>query len=195
MRTTIICSGLAFLALALAAGVQAAAGSHPTLRAAPAVVERGSALTLSGSGWPAGSAVRLLAGPLRSEAEPIRTVRAANGSFRAVLPIAAAATPGSYLFLACLDACRVKATAAVTIVVSRAQALALVRKAATAKAGACGFTIAGLGASLYTRPVAGWRVDVRLRFSDHADTARWNVVGAKAVPGDPLAGEIAAGCP
>ncbi len=47
--------------------------------------------------------------------------------------------------------------------------------------------------------VAGWKVELRLLVEDgHAATARsarWNVVGARATPADPLAGKIAVGWP
>lgn len=184
------------LALAALAAAMPAAAADALFRATPQIVERGSTLTLSGSGWPSGVGVQLLVGPPRSEADPIKTVRAAGGSFRTTLPITAAAKPGPYVFLACVNDCRVKRSATVEIVLSRAQALALGRKAAEQRAVACGFRVTGGSASLYRKPVAGWKVELRLLFEDgHASRARWNVVGARAAPADPLARKIAAGCP
>jgi hypothetical protein len=70
-------------------------------------------LILTGAGWKPGAAVVIAVGPPRSEADPVKTVRAsATGALRTTLRTQRGATPGAYVIVACASACRLRATAA-----------------------------------------------------------------------------------
>lgn len=113
MRALLVPSAAALAAAALLAPA-GPADARERIRAtlAPTPVDRGSALTVTGSGWAPGTA-RLLAGPPASEADPVARVRVGrDGRFRARVPIAATAARGPYVMLVCQRACRVKVTLA-----------------------------------------------------------------------------------
>lgn len=89
----------------------------PAIRLVPAVAHPGAPVAIVGTGWSAGTAVELLAGPPHSEADRFATARAdAHGAFRKPTRLAKNAVPGSYVFVACQRQCRLKATAVLHIV-------------------------------------------------------------------------------
>ena len=75
---------------------------------------------------------------------------------------------------------------------TRAQAIAIVKKLLRSKATACQLTIRSVSA---TRIPIGWRVTAKVTRFGSRGTSLWNVKSTKAVPADPLAAEIKAGCP
>ena len=75
---------------------------------------------------------------------------------------------------------------------TRAQAISIVKKLLRSKASACHLTIRSVSA---TRITIGWRVAAKVTTFGARGTSLWNVKGTKAVPADPLAADIKAGCP
>ena len=104
----------------IAAGAGAAAGAAsdatprataaPSVRIAPAVVQRGQRITVTGRNWPRNVVVDLLIGPPRSEADQVGRARTTStGTFRRYLRIASRTAPGRWVLLGCRRECRVKA--------------------------------------------------------------------------------------
>jgi hypothetical protein len=88
----------------------------PDLAVRPSRVAPGGALTVTGRNWPAGATVALLLGPARSEADPVGTaVASPGGRISATFTVNATLPPGAYVVLGCLDECRTKARAPVTL--------------------------------------------------------------------------------
>ena len=113
--------GLALLPVASAATAQPASRSAartPQLSADPRAVQPGATLTLEGSGFPRNAHIALLAGPPHAEASRIGGARTGSrGRFVATIHIREHADAGRLVALACVDACRVKASARFRIVV------------------------------------------------------------------------------
>jgi len=102
--------------ISIAAGSGAASepaplsSAAPSVRVAPAVVQRGQRITVTGRNWPRNVTVDLLIGPPRSEADPVgRALTTSSGTFRRYLRIASTTAPGRWVLLACRRECRVKA--------------------------------------------------------------------------------------
>jgi hypothetical protein len=120
-RTMVV--AVVLLAVALGAGwadagrSQAASGA-PQLSAEPADVAPGETLVLSGRGFPRNAHIALLAGPPGSEAVRIGGAQTGRrGAFTARIRIRPRAAAGRLVALACVDQCRVKASARFRIVV------------------------------------------------------------------------------
>lgn len=121
MRASLRSTTLVALVLAVAAAVSAshpgpspahAAARVPQLTATPASVRPGETVTLHGSGFPRNAHVALLAGPPHADATRIGGARTGlRGGFVATIHIRAHAAAGRVVALACLDGCRVKASA------------------------------------------------------------------------------------
>jgi hypothetical protein len=125
--TPLRCTALAALALLPAATValaQPAGEPHgqvaertPQLTADATAVAPGETLTLVGRGFPSDAHVALLAGPPNEDARRIGGAQTGRrGSFTAKIRIRARSAPGPLVARACVDGCRVKATARFRIV-------------------------------------------------------------------------------
>jgi hypothetical protein len=125
--TPLRCTALAALVLLPAATVatarpatppaRAAAAHAPELTAEPAAVQPGETLTLEGRGFPRNAHLALLAGPPGTEGERIGGAQTGRrGRFVATIRIRKPASAGTFVALACFDACRVKASARFRIV-------------------------------------------------------------------------------
>lgn len=89
---------------------RAGAPAAPTVRIAPAVVQRGERITVTGGNWARNAVVDLLIGPPRSEADLAGRARTTSaGTFRRYLRISRTTTPGRWVLLGCRRECRVKA--------------------------------------------------------------------------------------
>ena len=84
----------------------------PQLSADPATVSAGDTLTLHGTGFPRNAHMTLLAGPPRADATRIGGASTGSrGRFTATIRIRPHSSAGSFVALACHDACSVKASA------------------------------------------------------------------------------------
>lgn len=95
------------------------AATHPRVSVSPATVERGQAITVTGSGWRRSASVQLLIGPPRSEGTLVATVRTTSrGTFRRRLepPAFVQRRLGRWVLLACRRDCRIKAVKSFTLV-------------------------------------------------------------------------------
>jgi len=81
--------------------------------------------------------------------------------------------------------------AAAQAAVTKAQAIAIVKKVLRAHADACELEIISVTAR---KIAAGWRVYAKVSTFGNVGTSQWTVKGKKAVPGDQLAFEIAHDC-
>jgi hypothetical protein len=118
MRHTALISLLLLSTAGLAtAGAAQAPTSGPQLTAAPAAVEAGETVTLEGRGFPRNVHVALIAKPPHGEAIRIGgALTGLRGRFTATIHIRPRSAPRALVAFACVDACRVKATAQFRIV-------------------------------------------------------------------------------
>jgi hypothetical protein len=72
------------------------------------------------------------------------------------------------------------------------QAIAVVRAILNAQEVGCGLTVRGISAQ---QTGNGWRVSADVTTFGNDGTAEWNVIDGRAIPAEPLAAEIEAGCP
>jgi hypothetical protein len=125
--TPLRCTALAALALLPAATVavaqstaaapRQAATRSAQLTADPTAVQPGETVTLEGTGFPRNAHVALLAGP--PHADPARIGGAQTGRrgrFVATIRIRTRSSAGAYVARACVDSCRVSASARFRIV-------------------------------------------------------------------------------
>lgn len=95
----------------------AAAAAAPSVSVSPTTVQRGGVLAVTGRGWPHGVRVELLVGPPRSEASHVAWVTTTGaGTLRGAITIAARASTGPFVLLACRNSCRIKTQASFRIV-------------------------------------------------------------------------------
>jgi hypothetical protein len=93
------------------------AGHAPRLTASSRAVEPGSSLRLEGRGFPRHARIALLAGPPRGDARRIGGAHTGRrGRFVATIRIRAHADAARFVARACLDRCRVEASARFRIV-------------------------------------------------------------------------------
>lgn len=95
------------------------ASVHPKVSVSPTTVQRGHAITVTGSGWRRSANVQLLIGPPRSEGTRVATVRTTTrGTFRRRLtpPAFVQRRLGRWVLLACRRDCRIKAVKSFTLV-------------------------------------------------------------------------------
>lgn len=120
IRRTALVVLLLSMSFAGGAGARPAASSAPRtpqLTADPTTVQAGGTLTLHGTGFPRNVRVTLLAGPPHSEAARIGGASTGRrGRFTATIRIRPHSSAGTFVALACHDACRVKASARFRIV-------------------------------------------------------------------------------
>jgi hypothetical protein len=125
--TPLRCTALAALALLPAATVAVAQSASaprvqvaertPELTAAATAVKPGETLTLTGRGFPRNAHIALLAGPRGEDPQRIGGAQTGRrGSFTAKIRIRARSSPATLVARACVDACRVKASARFRIV-------------------------------------------------------------------------------
>ena len=76
---------------------------------------------------------------------------------------------------------------------TKKQAIAIVRGILGKQRDGCNIT--AVYSITATSSAVGWHVTAKIRDNGHRDTVKWTVVGKRAVPNDPLAAEIAVGCP
>ena len=116
LRRTAIVS-LLLLATSATTGLARAAQPSPQLTADPAAVAAGATLSLEGRGFPRNVHVALMARPVHGEAIRIGGARTGSrGRFTATIQIRPRSSPGAFVAFACVDACRVKASAPFSIV-------------------------------------------------------------------------------
>lgn len=114
-RSALLLAALTGLSLAGAAGTTTAVAK---LRVSPTLVQRGSTLTVKGSGFVPKVKVTIDVGRLNSKPTAHWTTLKTNasGAFRYAKSISQSAFAGQYVVRACQRACRVKATASFRIV-------------------------------------------------------------------------------
>ncbi len=89
----------------------------PQLTATPTAVEAGTTVTLEGRGFPRNVHVALMAKPAHGETIHMGgALTGLRGRFTATIHIRPRSAPRALVALACVDACRVKATAQFRIV-------------------------------------------------------------------------------
>jgi hypothetical protein len=95
------------------AGLGGAASTTAKLRIRPLLVARGSAITITGSGFrPALNVTLTIKQPMGTHSSRLATVRAKRtGGFRVSKVIARSTLAGLYVLTACQSRCRTKATA------------------------------------------------------------------------------------
>jgi hypothetical protein len=187
------------LLLVMVGMAPAGAAAAPSVGVSPAAVPAGNRVTFTAAGFAANTRLQFLVGPANSEASPVATVTTnANGRASFSTTIARAATPGSYVALACQRSCRVKATRSFRItrpLLTAAQAVARVRTILTQNAAACDMEVTSVRAVAIAN--ARFRVVARVSTFGNVGDAAWivNRITRVTTPNDQLAFEIASGCP
>ena len=100
-----------------AASLPAFSGSFTSVSASPRPVALGGTLVVTGRGWPTFTSVELRLGPPNSGSDRLGFVRTTSaGTFRRTFRINPAARPGTYVLLACRNACAFKVSTTVRVV-------------------------------------------------------------------------------
>jgi len=114
LLAAVLVAGAGLLATATALG---AASPGPRLTIDRTAVQPGAAVHLTGSGFPHTAHLVLLAGAREHGAKPIGSaVTGARGGFVATVRVRRRASPGSFVVVACSDACHLRASTRFRIV-------------------------------------------------------------------------------
>lgn len=116
--TPLRCIALVAVALLPAATVAVARPvAPPQLTAEPATVQPGDTFRFTGTGFPRNAQIALFAGPRNTEAQRIGSAQTGRrGRFVATIRVRARSSARAFVAIACVDACRIKASVRFRIV-------------------------------------------------------------------------------